>query len=66
MTFHLIKDIGNCGDIHKVKMCWGAPLPIHLLFVGDCFLFCQVGERKTQIIYDALKTYKEASNWLLI
>ncbi|GAU42304.1 hypothetical protein TSUD_136900 [Trifolium subterraneum] len=36
----LIKKAMDCGDLHGVKICIGAPMVSHLLFANDYFLFC--------------------------
>jgi hypothetical protein len=57
----LLKRLESRGEIHGVKVCWGAPLLTHLLFADDCFLFCRAEEREAKVVMDTLKKYEEAS-----
>ncbi|GAU25274.1 hypothetical protein TSUD_17870 [Trifolium subterraneum] len=57
----LIKHYVDCGDIHGVKICRGAPPMSHILFADDCFLFCRSNLDETRILMNILKTYEEAS-----
>lgn len=57
----LLKKLEARGEIHGIKVCRGAPLLTHLLFVDDCFLFCRANEKEAQALSEALKKYEEAS-----
>jgi len=43
----LLKKAEARRDIHGVKVCRGAPILTHLLFVDDCFLFCRRNPEST-------------------
>ncbi|KAK2450768.1 hypothetical protein QL285_009870 [Trifolium repens] len=57
----LIKHSVENGDLHGVKICRGAPLVSHLLFVDDCFLFCRANLDETNHLMQILKMYEQAS-----
>lgn len=57
----LLKKAEARGDIHGVKVCQGAPLVTHLLFVDDCFLFCMANMREVTKVKEILQVYEVVS-----
>jgi hypothetical protein len=57
----LIKNVVARGDLHRVKICRGAPMVSHLLFADDCFLFCRSNLSEIRKLMEILKTYEDAS-----
>jgi hypothetical protein len=57
----LIKQSLGRGDLHGIKTCRGAPLVSHLLFAGDCFLFCRANIAEATHLMSLIDTYSAAS-----
>jgi hypothetical protein len=57
----LIKKSEAREEFHGIKVCRGALLLTHLLFVDDCFLFCRVDGNECIKLKEILKTYEEVS-----
>jgi hypothetical protein len=57
----LIKKSEAREEFHGIKVCRGALLLTHLLFVDDCFLFCRADGNECIKLKEILKTYEEVS-----
>jgi len=57
----LLKRAEVKGDIHRIKVCRGAPLLTHLLFAYNCFLFCRATIRESVKIKEILQAYEAVS-----
>jgi len=57
----LLKKSEASGDIHGVKVCRGAPILTHLLFVDDCFLFCRANLSENTKLKEILQIYEAVS-----
>lgn len=57
----LIKKAERAGSIHGARICRGAPIISHLLFVDDSFLFFRAKESEFLVMKDILSTYERAS-----
>jgi len=57
----LIRDAEDCHVNNGTRVCTGAPLVSHLLFVDDCFLFFNFEATQAQIMKHILTTYVAAS-----
>lgn len=49
------------GDIHGIKVCRGAPILSHLLFVNDCFLLHRSTQKEVESLHVILKHFEVAS-----
>lgn len=56
----LIRSAANKGDIHSIKIYWGALTMSHLLFADYCFLFCEANLNEVHHLMETLKVYEEA------
>ncbi|GAU47118.1 hypothetical protein TSUD_98950 [Trifolium subterraneum] len=57
----LIHQVVGRDDLHGVRICRGAPEVSHLLFAGDCFLFCRANVAEVNELMRILHTYEQAS-----
>lgn len=56
----LLKYVEAKGDIHGIKVCRGAPILSHLLFVNDCFLLHRSTQKEVESLHVILKHFEVA------
>ena len=61
----ILKKVECRGDIHGIKVYRGTPVLSHILFGGNCFLFCMISEKETTRPTQILDTYERASGQMI-
>lgn len=57
----LIKKEVDCGSLHGVKICRGAPILTHILFADDYFIFFRAKEDEV-VMKNVLEGYAKAES----
>ncbi|XP_019178142.1 PREDICTED: uncharacterized protein LOC109173362 [Ipomoea nil] len=61
----LLQQAEGCGDIHGIRIAWGAPAVTHLFFADDSLLFFRATNGEAQSVKKCLDRYSVASGQLV-